>query len=163
MTRSCRRPWRADSLLVQGAQLVEPIPIGIALRPGDSRIDGIQKAVKDMYDERHDGLDPDEVEVQPLRHQSVTEPVRPEPDVKDWTWTLRERCPDCGFAAGDTRAADVPAIVEDVVARFSDRLGADDARRPPEPDHLVTDRVRLSHPRRVHGVRRSAALDAGRG
>jgi amino acid permease len=39
----------ADSSLVQGAQLVKPIPIGIALRPGDPRIGGIQKAVKDMY------------------------------------------------------------------------------------------------------------------
>jgi len=28
----------ADSSLVQGAQLVKPIPIWIALRPGDSRI-----------------------------------------------------------------------------------------------------------------------------
>jgi hypothetical protein len=28
---------------------VKPIPIGIALRPGDPRIGGIQKAVKDMY------------------------------------------------------------------------------------------------------------------
>jgi hypothetical protein len=63
----------------------------------------------------------------------VTEPVRPEPDVKDWTWTLRKRCPDCGFAAGDTRAADVPPIVEDVFARFSDRLDADDARLRPNP------------------------------
>lgn len=63
----------------------------------------------------------------------MTEPVRPEPDAKDWTWTLRERCPDCGLAAGDTRAADVPAIVEAVVARFSDRLGADDARLRPNP------------------------------
>jgi ABC-type amino acid transport substrate-binding protein len=40
----------ADSSLVAGAQLVKPIPIGIALRPGDPRIDGIQKAVKDMYE-----------------------------------------------------------------------------------------------------------------
>jgi ABC-type amino acid transport substrate-binding protein len=39
-----------DSLLVAGAQLVKPIPIGIALRPGDRRIDGIQNAIKDMYD-----------------------------------------------------------------------------------------------------------------
>ena len=49
-TRSCRRPWRRTARSSQGAQLVKPIPIGIALRPGDSRIDGIQKAVKDMYD-----------------------------------------------------------------------------------------------------------------
>ena len=29
---------------------MKPIPIGIALRPGDPRIDGILKAVKDMYE-----------------------------------------------------------------------------------------------------------------
>ena len=23
------------------------------------------------------------------------------PDTKDWTWVLREGCPDCGFAAGE--------------------------------------------------------------
>jgi hypothetical protein len=27
--------------------------------------------------------------------------VEPEPDTKDWTWTLRRRCPDCGLAAGE--------------------------------------------------------------
>ena len=27
--------------------------------------------------------------------------VDPEPDTKDWTWTLRERCPECGLAAGE--------------------------------------------------------------
>lgn len=39
----------ADSSLVRGAQLVKPIPIGIALRPGDSRIAAVQKAVNDLY------------------------------------------------------------------------------------------------------------------
>ena len=28
-------------------------------------------------------------------------PVQPAPDTKDWTWTLSERCPDCGLAAGE--------------------------------------------------------------
>lgn len=27
--------------------------------------------------------------------------VDPEPDTKDWTWTLRRRCPECGLAAGE--------------------------------------------------------------
>lgn len=27
--------------------------------------------------------------------------VDPVPDTKDWTWTLRERCPECGLAAGE--------------------------------------------------------------
>jgi hypothetical protein len=27
--------------------------------------------------------------------------VEPEPDTKDWTWTLKRRCPECGLAAGE--------------------------------------------------------------
>ncbi len=29
------------------------------------------------------------------------------PDIKDWTWTLDRRCPDCGLAAGEVEPADV--------------------------------------------------------
>lgn len=41
----------SDNTLVQGAELVKPVPIGIALRPGDERIGPIQKAIKDMYND----------------------------------------------------------------------------------------------------------------
>jgi ABC-type amino acid transport substrate-binding protein len=41
----------ADSALVRGATLVKAIPIGIALRPGDSRIAEVQKAIRDMYND----------------------------------------------------------------------------------------------------------------
>ena len=27
--------------------------------------------------------------------------MEPEPDTKDWTWTLQRRCPQCGLAAGE--------------------------------------------------------------
>jgi hypothetical protein len=27
--------------------------------------------------------------------------VEPEPDTKDWTWTLQRRCPECGLSAGE--------------------------------------------------------------
>ena len=33
------------------------------------------------------------------------------PDDKDWTWTLRERCPDCGFTAAEVTAAEVAGLV----------------------------------------------------
>jgi hypothetical protein len=33
------------------------------------------------------------------------------PDTKDWTWTLRERCPDCGFEAASVQAADIATRV----------------------------------------------------
>ncbi len=39
----------ADSSLVRGAELVKPIPVGIAMRPGDSRIAKVQQAVNDLY------------------------------------------------------------------------------------------------------------------
>jgi hypothetical protein len=34
--------------------------------------------------------------------------VEPEPDTKDWTWTLTRRCEQCGLAAGDVPVAEVP-------------------------------------------------------
>lgn len=61
--------------------------------------------------------------------------VEPEPDTKDWTWTLTRRCEQCGLAAGEVAVADVPerAFVagEEWVAilRSSPAVGA-----RPEPD-----------------------------
>jgi hypothetical protein len=63
----------------------------------------------------------------------MSEFVIPEPDDKDWTWTLLRRCPDCGFDATAVRAADVPRIVEDVRARFARRLADPDAVVRPDP------------------------------
>jgi hypothetical protein len=63
----------------------------------------------------------------------MSEPVIPEPDDKDWTWTLRRPCPDCGFDAGGTAAAEVPRIVDDVVSRFTVALAAADASTRPAP------------------------------
>jgi hypothetical protein len=34
--------------------------------------------------------------------------VEPEPDTKDWTWTLTRRCPDCGLEAGTVDPTDIP-------------------------------------------------------
>jgi hypothetical protein len=34
--------------------------------------------------------------------------VEPEPDAKDWTWTLTRRCEQCGLAAGEVSVEDVP-------------------------------------------------------
>jgi hypothetical protein len=34
--------------------------------------------------------------------------VDPEPDTKDWTWTLTRRCPDCGLEAGTVDPAEIP-------------------------------------------------------
>ena len=63
----------------------------------------------------------------------MTEPAAPEPDDKDWTWTLRRPCPDCGFDAGATPPAAVPRIVDDVLLRFAARLADPDAATRPKP------------------------------
>jgi len=34
--------------------------------------------------------------------------VEPEPDTKDWTWTLTRRCPQCGLAAGEVEPSEIP-------------------------------------------------------
>jgi hypothetical protein len=34
--------------------------------------------------------------------------VQPEPDTKDWTWTLTHRCEQCGLAAGEVAVDEVP-------------------------------------------------------
>jgi hypothetical protein len=34
--------------------------------------------------------------------------VEPEPDIKDWTWTLMRRCPDCGLEAGAVEPTEIP-------------------------------------------------------
>lgn len=34
--------------------------------------------------------------------------VEPQPDTKDWTWTLSRRCPQCGLAAGEIEPSEVP-------------------------------------------------------
>jgi DinB superfamily len=33
--------------------------------------------------------------------------VEPEPDTKDWTWTLTRRCPQCGLAAGEVEPSEI--------------------------------------------------------
>lgn len=60
-------------------------------------------------------------------------PERPEPDEKDWTWTLERVCSDCGFDADDVERAAVPALVRDAMARFVVTLGRPDATLRPSP------------------------------
>ncbi|MCA5892006.1 DinB family protein [Isoptericola sp. NEAU-Y5] len=55
------------------------------------------------------------------------------PDTKDWTWVLRERCPECGFAAAQVEVPDVGAAVRDSLPRWRAVLARPDARERPEP------------------------------
>jgi hypothetical protein len=34
--------------------------------------------------------------------------VEPQPDTKDWTWTLSRRCRECGLAAGEVDPGEIP-------------------------------------------------------
>jgi hypothetical protein len=55
------------------------------------------------------------------------------PDTKDWTWTLRERCPDCGFDAAGVPAADIATRVTASTDPWPTVLGRPDATTRPNP------------------------------
>lgn len=66
--------------------------------------------------------------------QADAAPAPPvEPDVKDWTWVLDERCHECGFAASDVVPQGIGGTVRDLVPRWVSALHRDDARQRPEP------------------------------
>ncbi|GAA4404230.1 maleylpyruvate isomerase N-terminal domain-containing protein [Fodinibacter luteus] len=55
------------------------------------------------------------------------------PDDKDWTWTLRERCPDCGFVAASVPAHDVATRVTASTDPWPGVLARADATARPRP------------------------------
>ena len=55
------------------------------------------------------------------------------PDTKDWTWTLRERCPDCGFEAASVPAADIATRVTAYTDPWPRVLARPDATTRPDP------------------------------
>ncbi|UCN14568.1 DinB family protein [Cellulomonas iranensis] len=65
--------------------------------------------------------------------ESTVTPPAIEPDAKDWTWVLRSRCPECGFAASDVDPTDIAGTVRDLVPRWVAALHREDARVRPEP------------------------------
>jgi hypothetical protein len=58
------------------------------------------------------------------------------PDTKDWTWVLRERCPECGLDAGALDVAQVPRMVRENATGWRAVLtgDADAVRQRPAPD-----------------------------
>jgi hypothetical protein len=56
------------------------------------------------------------------------------PDDKDWTWVLRERCPDCGHAAGEVPYAEVAAGVRATAGRWRELLLQPGVAQRPQPD-----------------------------
>src|SRR4051812_29390434 len=55
-----------------------------------------------------------------------------EPDTKDWTWVLRERCPDCGYDAGTVDPSRLGAAIRDNAAGFRVVLAQPDAAVRPD-------------------------------
>ncbi len=56
------------------------------------------------------------------------------PDTKDWTWVLREPCPECGLDAGQVDPATVGDRIRAGLPRWEEALGRDDARQRPDAD-----------------------------
>ena len=49
-------------------------------------------------------------------------PAVPDPDDKDWTWVIQQRCPDCGFDAASVDRAAIPDLTRRFAGVFVERL-----------------------------------------
>ncbi len=56
-----------------------------------------------------------------------------EPDTKDWTWVLRERCPECSENVSEIEPADLPRLIGDSVSIWAAVLDRPDVRERPAP------------------------------
>ena len=56
-----------------------------------------------------------------------------QPDTKDWTWVLSQRCPECGFTATDVAGPAIAGTVRDLSPRWVSALHRADARDRPAP------------------------------
>lgn len=57
-----------------------------------------------------------------------------EPDSKDWTWVLEQRCPECGFDPETIEPAAVASLVRRSIPAWITVLNRADARRRPDED-----------------------------
>ncbi|NIH82474.1 DinB family protein [Amycolatopsis viridis] len=60
------------------------------------------------------------------------------PDTKDWTWVLREPCPECGFDARTVDPENVPELLRANAGDWRDALVRPDARERSRPDKWST-------------------------
>ena len=74
-----------------------------------------------------------------------------EPDEKDWTWVLREPCPECGFVAADADPAGAGSAIGSHVERWQRVLARPDAARRSRPDRW-SDLEYACHVRDVFAV-----------
>lgn len=64
----------------------------------------------------------------------TTPPVTPEPDTKDWTWTLTRPCPDCGFDGTAIRRDEIATLTRSYATAVLDALCRPDPAVRPQPD-----------------------------
>ncbi|WP_332643306.1 DinB family protein [Aeromicrobium sp.] len=57
-----------------------------------------------------------------------------EPDTKDWTWVLSQKCPECGLTASDVVPTEIGAQVRADLPRWAAVLARPDVRDRPSPD-----------------------------
>lgn len=63
----------------------------------------------------------------------VSHVQQPEPDAKDWTWVLRERCPECGFDARAVERAEIGELTRDYAGVVADAARVPGAQVRPTP------------------------------
>ncbi len=63
----------------------------------------------------------------------MSTPDVPEPDAKNWTWVIEQRCPDCGFDGPSVVRADVPDLTRRFAAVLIDALREPGAAMRSEP------------------------------
>lgn len=56
-----------------------------------------------------------------------------EPDTKDWTWVLRERCDECGLEAASVAGPEVPALLRGYSDRWAEVLARPGVVTRPAP------------------------------
>ena len=64
----------------------------------------------------------------------MSEPVVPEPDRKDWTWSITTPCPDCGYAPGAVERDDVPHLLRRYASAIAVAVRRPNAGARPAPD-----------------------------
>jgi hypothetical protein len=82
-------------------------------------------------------------------------------DTKDWTWVLEQRCPDCGFDAGELERNQIGSATRRVAERFEGFLERDGARERPASEvwSVLEYGCHLRDVGRIFGERLALMLD----
>lgn len=73
------------------------------------------------------------------------------PDTKDWTWVLREPCPECGFVAADLARAELGTLLREDAAGWAAVLSLPDTAVRPD-DGTWSPLEYACHVRDVHRI-----------